>query len=300
MQALQKRDLIYRTVPPSPPLPEAITTITPALQQVARLLHASPYVAVVTLHQERAERGVRRLVERYPSAAAHRNVQSALRSMGLPSVRVVLMPPEVRAVTVLLLSNLPPDERESWTLALDPKAPLRWRNYEVATVAAMQAEADKLRRPQPKRSGDAGRITWRLSEEVRDEYRHTITRLIHSSKPGRIKPRQTEPTAAAQEVARRRAGGPRAGTTRSPEGAYRVLMELGQHLASYPGFNGISVDRWLLQRHMQRLWKRQHPEELEPQWPSYPYLRSLPLRTAPLSDLWPSAGLATAPIEEQS
>lgn len=261
---------------PPPPV-EAIARVTPALQHVGRLLHASPYAAAVPLSREGAERGVRRLLARYPSAAAHRNTQSALRGLDLPCVLVVVMPPTTHGVTVLLLANHPPDDREAWHLALDPERPLRWRGYEVTTAAEMHAEADLLRRPQPRRAGDAQRITWRLAEDLREEYRHTITRLVNSTRPARRKRSQAAPPD----------GGPRPGTTRSLEGARAQLEALGQHLATYPGLNGINVDRWMLRRHLERLWQGQHPGHPPPAWPRYPYTRLLPVQLAPLAALWP-------------
>lgn len=255
-----------------PPIPDAYATVTPALQQVLRLLPASPYAAVLELPRATAERAARRALERYPSATAHRNVQSALRSQGLPSVRAVLMPPDLDAVALLLLANVPPDDREDWRHAADPLRPLTWRGYEVASVAALQGEADRLRKPRPRRATDAERHTWRLSRQAREDFRQQITRIIHSTKPG--------PDA-------RRSGGPLPGRTRTPAGQRAALESLGRHLGSFPGLNGINTDRWLLQQHMLRLWKQQHPKEPPPEWPRFPWSQPLPAKLAPLADLWP-------------
>lgn len=251
---------------------EAITTVSAALQQAARLLHTSPYATVVSLPRQTADRHLRKLLDRYPTITAHRNVRSALRTSGHPVVVALVMPPEPTQVTVLLLANRAPDDREAWHLADDQTRPLTWRNYALTTAARMQAEADHLRRPKPRRSADVDRLTWRLSEAARTEYRTTITRLIHSTKPGK---------------SARRSGGPLPGTTRTVEGQHAALQRLGRHLAQYPGLNGINVDRYLLRVHMDRLWRQQHPDHPPPDWPRYPYLTRLPIHTAPLATLWP-------------
>ena len=250
---------------PAPVL--AVATTTAALQQALRLLRVQPYTVAISVPLERAARTVEKLRARYPSITAHRNAQSALRGLGLPCVQLLVMPPHAGNVTLLLVATAPPDDREPWRLALDPVQPLLWRGYQLTTVATMQAEADQHRRPQPRRAGDAERLTWRLAPHVRQAHRTTITRLCSAGRPAQ---------------GRNRRGGPRAGTTRSPEGAHAQLQALGRHLGAYPGLNGINVDRWLLARHMQRQWRQHHAQIAPPLWPRYPYVRAVAVRYAPL------------------
>lgn len=258
------------------PVVEAITAVSPALQRVARLLHTSPYVAHVILPRASAEQRAALLMERYPTTTAHRNVRSALRVSGFPVVQAVVMPPQVDCVSVLLLTNIPPDDREVWHVATDAQQPLRWRAYEVTTAARIQAEADKVRRPYPRRVADSNRLTWRLAAHIRQDYRTQITRIIHSTKPSHIAQPGT---------------GPRHGTTRTLDGQSAALERLGRHLRLYPGLNGVNTDRWLLKLHMERLWRQQHSGFPSPSWPHYPYLSMLPAPTAPLAHLWPNESL---------
>lgn len=254
----------------SPSSVEAYATTTPALQQTLLLLRRHPYAALLTFPATTAARNVARILARYPSSTAHRNVQSALRAHGHPVVRVIVFPPAAGVVPVLLLANTPPDQREAWQLALHPTAPLTVGAYELATVAELQREADQHRKPQPRRASDAARLTWRLSAAKRDDYRTQITRTLHSAVP---------------RSGADRDGGARSGTTRMPAGQRARLERLGLHLSSYPGFTGVNVDRWLLQLHAQRGWRRQHGKLQPPKWPRYPYLRALPVLRVPLAEL---------------
>lgn len=262
---------------PPPELP-AITTTTPALQQVLRLLPRNPYAVALVLPRDRAERAARRVLERYPSTTAPRNTRSALRSLGLPAVTALLLPPDQDAVTLLLLASAPPDDREAWRLAADPLHPLMWRSYEVSSVHSLALEADHLRAPQQARSTDRARLTWRLAQPTRSVYRQQVTRIIHS----------TRPRQGAQ-----RDGGPRAGTTRTPTGQRAALDALGRHLHRYPGLHGVRQDCWMLHMHLRRLWRQQHPALTPPDWGRFPYCDREPVQYAPLHTLWPLQEIPT-------
>ncbi len=242
-------------------------TVTPALQGVARLVRTSPLAAVVTLPRTTAERRILTLYDRYPSAAADHLTRSSLRHLRQPAVSLIVMPPEQDTVAVLLLTNVVPDDREVWTPALDPAYPLRWRAYELATGATMAQASHGALQPSAARLKS---ITWRLAAERRDNYRQTITRLIHSATPSTKTFKNP-----AQCTARR-----------TPAGARDALERLGTHLVRYPGLSGIRTDVWLLGHHMYRLWNQQLPKEPAPSWPRHRYSTLLAAQFAPLESLW--------------
>ena len=245
--------------PPKRPPPRdqrhAVTRPTPALQTAPKLIPRNPYTAALVLPRETAQEALGRILARYPSTTAPRNHRSALRMHGAPSVTALLMPPDQDGVTLLLFANVPPDSAERWTLADDPAAPLTWRRYEVARVPDIEAEADKLRRPQKRRREDAERHTWRLSREARQMYRQQITQTIQNGKP------------APQQAA--------------------SLAALGKHLLNLPGARGIRADVWMLSQHMRRLWRKTHPGTEPPAWGRLPNWKPTTATAAPLADCWP-------------
>lgn len=164
----------------------------------------------------------------------------------MPAVQLVILPPEKDTITLVLLSNVAPDDREQWQLGLDPDWPLRWRNYQLA-------------------SGPTGAITWRLTEAIREHYRKRINRLItgRGGPPGPgDRPYQYPPETARTQV-----------------------LLLAQHLQRYPGLAGIRRDVYELAQHSTRVWQGTHPDQPYPHWPTMPYLPYRRPQTAPLSDL---------------
>ncbi|AWT37843.1 hypothetical protein DM785_19205 (plasmid) [Deinococcus actinosclerus] len=194
----------------------------------------------------------------------------------MPTVSAVLMPPDEGSVTLLLLANIPPDDRERWCLATDPADPLVWRNYELVRVAALHEEMNRYRRPQVLRGEDADRLTWRLSSDARARYREQVTRVIHSTR------------------SRTGQGGPI--HTRTTPGQAAQLTRLGEHLARYPGLHGIRNDVWVIGLHARRLWRQQHPEAPPIPWPVLRPTLMHRVTTAPLVSLWPDT---PAPKEPQ-
>lgn len=222
-------------------------TATSSLQAVARLARASPWIVAITVSAEQAARVAQRQAERYPSITRDHRSRNALRNLGLPAIQLVTLAPAQGHVTLLLVSNVvPQDSREQWRRALDPDEPLRWRNYEL------------IRSPE-------GAITWRLSEQARAHYQMCINRTITGRggrpKPGE-RPYQFSPATARQQV-----------------------LQLAAHLCRYPGFSGIREDVYTLAQHSTKVWHNTHPHEPFPVWPKMPYLRFGQYRTAPLDDL---------------
>ncbi|WP_189643837.1 hypothetical protein [Deinococcus piscis] len=269
----QLRLFDYSYVMPQLPAVLAHSTVTPALQQIARTVKTSPLAATIVLPRETAEKRIQILRERYPSVVADHLTRSALRKVGLPAVTMVIMPPDKDRVTVFLLSNIAPDDRENWQQVLDEYEPLTWRNYSLTTQAVMLAESHKYKKPKTIPVKARERITWRLSRNARMTYEKNVKRLIH----GRY-PRQKTPQNEAKL--------PAPGTTRSPTGVRKQLEGLGQHLTHYPGLSGIRTDIWLLYMYAARMWEKQYPKEAALVWPKPPYSRLLPVKMAPLETLW--------------
>lgn len=257
---------------PDPPSISAHSTVTPALQMTCRLLRKSPYVATVHLPRATAEKRIEVLQERYPSVLSEHQTCSALRHLKLPAVKMLVMPPQGQQVTVFLLANVVPDNREVWTPALNPATPLTWKKYEVTTGGRMHEACRGYKPLEPLSKKQAERLTWRLSSEQREAYRQDITRLIHSHRAGPSDRSSSWGT------------GPK--VIRTLPAIQTRLESLGVHLLRYPGFSGIRTDIWLLERHMQRLWQQQHPHLPCPHWPHPPYLSLLPAKLKPLSVLW--------------
>ena len=133
-------------------------TVTSALQAVARLARISPYVVVITVPTDQAERVAMKQVGRYPIISASHTARSALRKAEMPAIQLVVMPPMGGQVSLLLMSNVPPpDTRETWENALT--APLIWRNYALCLAPD-------------------GRVTWRLSQPARERYTRRLDTLI--------------------------------------------------------------------------------------------------------------------------
>lgn len=249
---------------------DAVTTVTPALQSILKALPTSPYVTSIVLPGPKAKRTLDKILRRYPSVLMDRRTRSAMRraTPPMPTVSAVLMPPDEGGVTLILLANIPPDDRENWRLATDPVDPLVWRNYEVVAVADLHEEMNRYRRPQRLGGASVSRLTWRLSSDARARYREQITRTIHSAR------------------SRTGQGGPI--HTRTTPGQAAQLARLGAHLARYPGAHGIRSDVWVLGLHARRLWRQQHPKAAPLSWPVLPYWCMQTLTTAPLPDPWPA------------
>lgn len=222
------------------------TTVTSGLQCIARLARASPQVAVIRAPLAKALQVAERQADRYPTIGADHGTRTALRRVGMPAVQLVILPPDRDMITLVLLSNVAPDDREQWQLALDPDWPLHWRNYQLA-------------------SGPTGAITWRLTEAIREHYRKRINRLItgRGGPPGPgERPYQYPPETARTQV-----------------------LLLAQHLQRYPGLGGVRRDVYALAQHSTRVWQGTHPDQPYPHWPTMPYLPYRRPQTAPLSDL---------------
>jgi hypothetical protein len=222
-------------------------TVTSGLQAVARLARLSPLMAVIEAPVGKAEQVAERQPGRYPSITQSHVTRTALRRVQLPAVQLVILPPTDGVATLLLCSNLvPPGTREEWRHVLDASTPLAWRNYQLTVT-------------------EKGRITWRLREAVRAEYRQRIARLITG-----------------------RGGVPRMGI--SPyqlpaESARLQVLKLAEHLGRYPGLSGIRSDVFDLAQYSTKVWKSTHPELPFPAWPTMPYLPFLQPATAPLSEI---------------
>lgn len=221
-------------------------SVRSGLRAIALVARASPYVVLIQAPLDRAIEIARRQVERYPSIGVDHSTRTALRKVGQPAVQMVIMPPDGDKVSLVLLSNVIPNEREQWQLALDPDWPLVWRHYQLA-------------------SGRGEAITWRLNEQIRAHYRCRINRLI-TGRGGQPRPGEKLyqlPAAAAREQ----------------------LLKLADHLTHYPGFSGIRQDVFELAQHSSKVWRSTHPQEPAPLWPRMPYLRFRTPETADLANL---------------
>lgn len=223
------------------------TTVTSALQTVARLARASPMVAVITAPVEKAEQIARRQVERYPTISADHVTRTHLRKAKLPAVQLVVMPPKKSEVVMLLLSNvIPPNSREVWRDALSEDDPLQWRNYQLIR-------------------GKNKAITWRLSEQARQHYRKRLARLITGR--GGIPGKGETPYMLPHQTARDQ------------------VLQMAAHMQHYPGLSGVRADVFDLAQHSTKLWRSTRPDEPYPAWPTMPYARFNQPQTAPLSEL---------------
>ncbi|WP_353544448.1 hypothetical protein [Deinococcus xinjiangensis] len=222
------------------------TTVRSALREVARLARASPYVVIIQVPISKAADVAVKQSQRYPTITADHSTRSALRRIGFPVVQMVILPPDERSITLLLLTNSPPDDREKWQLALDPDWPLRWRNYQLCRMPS-------------------GAISWKLSEQANGHYRQRINRLITGR--GGIPEAEKRPYQL------------------SPATAYVQIMKLAEHLSRYPGFAGVRGDVFALAMHSTKVWQNTHPDYPFPRWPTMPYVRFGRPQTAPLSDL---------------
>ena len=233
-------------------------TVTSGLQAVAKLARLSPMMAVIEAPVSKVEQVAQRQLQRYPSIAQSHVTRTALRRVQLPAVHLVILPPKDRAAILLLCSNLvPPGTRESWQNGLDPSAPLTWRNYQLTVT-------------------EQGRITWRLSENIRTDYRQRLARLITG-----------------------RGGIPGVGTSpyQLPAESARIqVLKLAVHLGHYPGMSGIRSDVFDLAQYSTKIWKSTHPDHPYPAWPTMPYLPFLTPKTAPLFEI--ALHPATLPTEE--
>ena len=211
------------------------------------MARASPYVVAMQVPIAKATDVALKQAERYPTITATHVTRTALRRAGLAAVQMVIMPPdEGQTTTLLLLSNLPPDGREQWQLALDPDWSLTWRNYQLCQTSS-------------------GAISWRLSEQARGHYRQRINRLI-TGRGGPLSNGQTP-------------------YRLPPETARVQVLRLAEHLAHYPGFSGIRADVFGLAQHSTKVWLSTHPDHPYPRWPVMPYVRFGRSQTAPLKDL---------------
>ena len=201
---------------------------------------------VIQAPLEKVEQIAQRQVNRYPSIGATHVTRSALRNVSIPAVQLVIMPPDEGTISLILLSNAPPDDREQWQLALDADWPLSWRNYQLAC-------------------SEKGAITWRLREAVREHYRLRINRLI-TGRGGKAVPGE-RPYQYSPQIAR-----------------MEVLL-LADRLHRYPGLSGVRRDVFGLAQHSTRVWRSTHPGHPFPQWPTMPYLPYRQPQTAPLTDL---------------
>ena len=196
---------------------------------------------------EKAEQIADRQVERYPAIRVSHVTRTALRKAGIPAIQLVVMPPRSGIATMLLMSNIEPQEsREFWQDILDPESPFIWRNYQLTR-------------------GKHEQITWRLSTSIREHYRERIARLI----TGR---------GGAPEIHV-------APAQLSPETARIQVEGLARHLGNYPGFSGIRADVYSLARYSTKVWKSTHPEHAYPVWPTMPYTRFTRAKMLPLSNL---------------
>lgn len=226
-------------------------TVTSALQQVVLLARLSPMVATITAPLQKAEQVAHRQAQQYPTITATPNTRSALRAAGLPAIQLVVMPPDSNTVTMFLLSNvIPQDSREVWRNALDPHAPLTWRNYSLTTTKT-------------------GSVTWRLSQQARDHYRQRLARLITGR--GGVPQAGQRPYMMPDETARTQ------------------VLKLAEHLHRYPGFSGVRADVFDLAQHSTKLWRNTRPNSHYPVWPRQPNTRFSAAQTAPIDQIHPSA-----------
>jgi hypothetical protein len=230
------------------------STVTSGLQAIIRLIRKSPYVVQLEVPVHKALAIAERQVKRYPSITQTHTTRTALRKVNLPVIQLVVMPPNGQTITLFLLSNqVPPDTRETWSQALDPTTPLTWRNYELTQL-------------------EDGRISWRLSRQVRERYGVQLTRLI----TGRGGVRQVLTPGGMRRQAKYQL---------RPEVAYTQVLKLAAHLGQYPGLAGVRRDVFALAQQSTRLWQSTHPQRPYPVWPYQPYLPYRTPRMAPLSDL---------------
>lgn len=219
------------------------TSVTGALRTIARLSKSSPYVAPILAPIPKAEAVAQRQVKRYPSIVADHRTRTALRAAGIPAVQLVILPPDAEDVPMILMSNLPANERESWQHVWDPEVPLEWRNYVLT------------RRKN-------GAITWRLSDSARQHYQNRIARLITGRGGAPAEGKQpyqlSDETAAAQ------------------------VLKLAEHLSHYPGLSGIRSDVFDLAQYSTRVWRSTRPNYPFPKWPTMPYTRFQTAPMAPL------------------
>ncbi|WP_261665539.1 hypothetical protein [Deinococcus sp. Marseille-Q6407] len=226
------------------------TSVTGALQTVARLSRSSPYVAPILAPVPKAVAIASRQAQRYPTITADHGTRTALRKVGLPVVQLVILPPDPDGenVPMLLMSNTPVGERETWSHVLDDdnEHPLEWRNYQLAR-------------------GKRGAITWRLNTIAREHYRKRIARLITG-----------------------RGGAPAPGERPyqlSDETAHAQVLKLADHLLHYPGLSGIRADIFDLAQYSTKLWRSTRPQTPYPVWPTMPYVRFMRPQTALLAQL---------------
>lgn len=225
-------------------------TVTSALQTVARVARSSPVVAVIPAPIDKVEQIAQRQVARYPTITVDHGTRTALRKAKLAAVQLVVMPPLDGALVLLLMANIePPGSREEWRNALDPEAPLVWRNYAL-------------------HHDERGQMTWRLSERAREHYRTRIARLITGRGglplPGKA-PYQLSPDSSRQQI-----------------------EALAHHMAHYPGLSGVRADVFALAQYSTKVWKSTHQEPVRqqyPVWPTMPYVRFGSPQTAPLHQL---------------
>lgn len=210
------------------------------------MARASPYVVIIQVPISKAADVAVKQSQRYPTIIADHSTRSALRRIGFPVVQMVILPPDERSITLLLLTNSPPDDREKWQLGLDPDWPLRWRNYQLCRMPS-------------------GAISWRLSEQVRGHYRQRINRLITGR--GGVPASGQKPYQLPPDTARKQ------------------ILELAGHLSHYPGFSGVRRDVFELARHSTKVWQNTHPDYPYPRWPPMPYLRFSQSQTTLISDL---------------
>lgn len=227
-------------------------SISGGLQTLARLARTSPYFVCIRVPVEKAEQVAQRQAERYPTITASHLTRTHLRKAQVPAVQMLIMPPfGMDTIDIFLLTNVvPPDSREAWQLCLDPAQPLTWYDYQLCE------------RSQSVRKGGKGAITWRLTEEAQQRYRHRIARLI----TGRGK----KPATGQRPY------------QLSDETAHKEVLLLAEHLQKYSGFSEVRKDIFQLARYSTRVWKSTRPHAPYPQWPTMPYVRFTTPRMAPL------------------
>lgn len=230
------------------------TTVQSGLQISARLARSSPIMAVVQVSDAKAEAVAGRLLKRYPTIALSHVSRTALRKINAPVTQLVILPPKQQQVTMLLMSDAVPDQREQWFDGTEPDTPLIWRNYQL-------------------HHNEKGRMTWRLSGAARTYYQDRIARLI-SGRGGSVPVLNGE----GKQVGQRPVYRP------SPEAARLQLQQLAVHMSRYPGLSGIRADIATLAQYSNRIWKSTYDVPC-PEWPTMPYTRFLAARTAPLVDV---------------
>lgn len=222
------------------------TTVSGALQSVARLARASPYVVRIDTPLAQAEKVAQKQIGRYPTITASNVTRTHLRKAKLPAVQMVIFPPDSKSITILLMSNIPVDKRENWEHVFDELTPLIWRNYQLTR-------------------GKNNSITWKLSEQAKAHYQQRLARLI-TGRGGQYAQGQ-KPYQLPDET------------------AYRQVLNLAEHLRHYPGLSGIRADVFDLARYATKMWKSTRPDYPYPEWPTMPYLQFRSPKIAPLSAL---------------